>query len=93
MSLILVQQSFEGGDGGEEVVAECAEQVDFCGKAKLWARMLRVYGGKQFAAARAEEDEASVAEFRRRPVAAEGGDGGGQRSKCQGAPEPVLPQI
>src|SRR6185312_3634959 len=46
-----------------------------------------VHGGEEFAAARAEEDEASVAEFRGRPVAAEGGDGGGHRQVVADSPQ------
>ena len=88
---MLVQQSFEECDGGEKIVAECAEQVDIveisvAGEA-VGEVVAGVHGGEQFAAARAEEDEASVAEFRGRPIAAEGSDGGGHRQVVADAPQ------
>jgi len=63
LNLVLVQPSFQECDGGEEAVAKCAEQVEIveisvAGEA-VGQVIARVDGGEQFAAARAEEDEAA----------------------------------
>jgi hypothetical protein len=91
LRLILVQPLFEKCDGGEEVVAELSQQVDIveipaAGEA-VGQVVARIDGGEQFIAAWAEEDEASVAEFRRRAVAAEGGDGDGHRQVIADSPQ------
>ena len=49
-------------------------QVDVAGEA-VGQVVAGIDGGEHLMAARAEEDEASVAEFRRRAIAAEGGRG------------------
>jgi hypothetical protein len=79
--LVSLEQAFEDGDGGAEVVAEDEEQVDVVevrvapeavGEVVAW-----IDGGEHFAAAWAEEAEVAFARFRGRPVAAEGGNGDG----------------
>ena len=71
--MVVVQPSFEDVDGGAEVVAEDAEQVDvvevFVAGEAVGEVVAGIDGGEHLAAAGAEEDEASVAEFRGRAVA------------------------
>ena len=80
---VSIEQAIEDGDGGAEVVAEGDEQVDvvevFLAGEAVGEVVAWVDGGAHFAAAWAEEAEVAFAHFRRRPVAAEGGDGDGHR--------------
>ena len=79
--LVLVEEAFEEGDGGEEVVVELNEQVDVVevlfaseavGEVVAW-----VDGGAHFAAVGAEEAEVTFAHFGWRAFAAKSGDGDG----------------
>ena len=92
--LVLVEEAFEQGDGGEEVVVELDEQVDVVevlfaseavGEVVAW-----VDGGAHVAAVWAEEAEVAFAHFGRRPVAAEGGDGDGHGQVVAQAAQQVL---
>ena len=81
MGLVLFEPAFEQGDGGAEVVAEGEEEVDvvevFVAAEAVGEVVAGVDGGAHFAAAWAEEAEVAFADFGRRPLAAESGDGDG----------------
>lgn len=80
-SLVFVEPAFEEADGADEIVVEGEQQIDvvevFLAAEAVGEVVARVDGGTHFAAAWAEEAEVAFAHFRRRPLAAEGGDGDG----------------
>ena len=80
---MLFEPSFEKCDGGVEVVPKHPQQIDvvevFMAGEAVSQIVFRIDVNEHFAAVRAEEDEAAVADFRRRPLAPKRGDGGGHR--------------
>ena len=90
---MLVEPAFEDGDGGAEVVAERHQQVDvvevFLAAEAVGEVVAGVDGGEHLGAVGAEETEVAFAELRRRPIAAEGGDGDAHRQVVADAPQQV----
>ena len=89
-----LSQRSQEGDGGAEVVVERHEQVDVVevllaaeavGEVVAW-----IDGGAHLAAAGTEEAEVAFAHLRRRPVAAEGGDGDRHRQVVADAAQQVV---
>ena len=80
---MFVQPAFEQFDARREVEPRRPQQVDVveidAAVEAVGEVVVRVDVGEHFVAAWAEEAESAVAEFRGRPVAAEGGDGEGHR--------------
>ena len=79
LDLVLVEETFEEGDGVAEGVVECHEQVDvveICLAAETVGEVVAgVDGGAHFTAAWAEEVEVAFTHLGGRPIAAQGGDG------------------
>ena len=77
--LVLREPVLQNGDGRHEVVSERDQQVDVvqvlpAGEA-VGEVVPRIDGGPHLAAARADETEIAFADFGRRPLAAESGEG------------------
>jgi hypothetical protein len=66
-SLVLIEEAFEEGDGGEEVVVELDQQVDvveiFFAAEAVGEVVAWIDGGTHFAAIRTEEAEVAFAHF------------------------------
>ena len=81
--LVLVEEAFEEGDGGEEVIVEGDEQVDvvevFLAAETVGEVVAWVDGGAHFAAVGADEAEVAFAHFGWGAFAAQRGDGDGHR--------------
>ena len=81
--LVLVEEAFEEGDGGEEVIVEGDEQVDvvevFLAAETVGEVVAWVDGGAHFAAVGADEAEVASAYFGWRAFATQRGDGDGHR--------------
>src|SRR5204862_256790 len=81
--LVSIEQAFEDGDSGAEVVAEGEEQVNvvevFLAAEAVGEVVARIDGGAHVAAVWAKKAEVAFADFGGRPVTTEGGDRDGHR--------------
>ena len=91
LGLVLVEQSFEESDGGEEVVVEGDQQVDiveiFLAAEAVGEVVAWVDGGTHFATVGADEAEVAFAHLGRWPLAAEQGDGDGHGQVVADSPQ------